>query len=353
MSGTSLDGIDGILTSFKKKHYTFHVPFPKKFKNDLLSLQSKGLNEIHREATASINLVKLYSKCVKMLLQKANIDKSQVKAIGAHGQTIRHQPEIGYSKQINNPSLLSELTGIDVISDFRSGDIAAGGQGAPLVSLFHKEFFNDSKFTIVILNIGGISNITILRPKSKVIGFDTGPGNILMDFWTYENQKKSFDKNGYWAKSGKVNKKLLNKMLKDPYFLRKPPKSTGRDLFNEFWLKEKLENFKYENPTNIQTTIAQLTIKSISDAIKKYAPLSKNIFVCGGGALNKYILQELKNETKINVCLTDTLGIPTQFVESMAFAWLAMRFCEGLTGNVPTVTGAKGKRILGSLSKTN
>lgn len=349
MTGTSLDGIDGVLTSFKNYRNTIQLPFPKKLRNELISLQSKGFDEIHRSAIVSNEIAYLYSDCVSKLLKNENINPSEVKAIGAHGQTIRHQPQFGYTKQIINSALLAELSGIDVISDFRSRDIAAGGQGAPLVPAFHNEFFSTQDQTTLILNIGGISNITILRPKSKIIGFDTGPGNILMDEWIYKNKNQTFDDQGNWARSGSVIPELLNLMLGESYLSTSPPKSTGRELFNSIWLEKKISKFKESQPQNIQATLSKFTAISISDAIKLYAPDAKKLYVCGGGAFNSFLIQEIDSLLNISLSTTEDFGISPKFVESVAFAWLASIFCKRLKGSITSVTGAKGPRILGSL----
>lgn len=349
MSGTSLDGVDGILTSFDGVQHAAYVPFPDTLKHELLALQSVSENEIHREAIAANQLVQLYADCVHQLLQAGGVTANDVRAIGAHGQTIRHLPASGYTRQINNPALLAELTGIDVIADFRSRDIAAGGQGAPLVPAFHQAVFGSDTQTRVVANIGGISNISILKANGEVSGFDTGPGNLLMDGWIKLHSGAAYDADGHWAAGGTVSQTLLAALLQEPFLALPPPKSTGRDLFHAAWLAAKLRGFTSLNAQDVQATLAAFTVQSLVDAIKLHAQGAEGLYVCGGGALNGHLMASLAKALPMPVASTAALGVAPNHVEALAFAWLAVRFCERLPGNLPAVTGARGNRILGAL----
>ena len=349
MSGTSLDGIDGVITRFTEAPTPAFVPFPASLRSELLSLQAPGANEIHREALAANQLAQLYAECVRELLHASGIPASQVAAIGVHGQTIRHQPADGYTRQINNPALLAELTGIDVIADFRSRDIAAGGQGAPLVPAFHQSVFGSTAHVRVVVNIGGISNISILTTSGLATGFDTGPGNVLMDAWVHQHLGKPYDADGQWAASGQVIDALLTHLLDEEFFRLAPPKSTGRDLFHLDWLNARLQGFAAAKPEDVQATLAALTARCIADAVNHYATDCDAVFVCGGGAYNSHLMQLLGQQLTQPVNNTASLGVSPTHVESLAFAWLAQRFCERQPGNLPTVTGASGLRILGAL----
>ncbi len=349
MSGTSLDGVDGVLTSFDGEPLASHVPFPASLRSELLALQAPSENELHREAQAANQIARLYAECVQQLLAGSGVMAAQVRAIGAHGQTIRHRPELGYTRQINNPALLAELTGIDVIADFRSRDIAAGGQGAPLVPAFHQAVFGTSQATRVVANIGGIANISVLHPDGRVHGYDTGPGNVLMDFWTTARLGRPYDADGAWAASGRAQEPLLAALMAEPYLALPAPKSTGRDLFNPDWLERVLSAFGAVEPADVQATLAAFTAQSLADAIHRDAPDADAIYVCGGGALNGHLMSALRQRLGKPVNSTAELGIAPTHVEAIAFAWLAARFCDRLPGNLPAVTGASGPRVLGAL----
>ncbi len=349
MSGTSLDGADGVLTSFDGTLQAAHVPFPDGLRQELLALQAATDNEIHREALAANRIAGLYADCVRELLAKAGVSASQVTAIGAHGQTIRHRPELAYTRQINNPALLAELTGIDVIADFRSRDVAAGGQGAPLVPAFHQAVFGSQDETRVVANIGGIGNISVLRADGSVLGYDTGPGNVLLDLWVATHLGKPYDLNGNWAASGRVHAALLDELLNEPYLALPAPKSTGRDLFNAAWLQQKLSRFPDLPPADIQATLCAFTARTLANAIAREAPQAGAVYVCGGGALNGCLMESLHAMLGKPVMSTEALGIAPMQVEAIAFAWLAARFCDRLPGNLPAVTGARGPRLLGAL----
>lgn len=364
MSGTSLDGADGVLVDFSgalpRVVASATEAFPERFRAELLALNSPSHNELHRAALAGNELAALYAKVVAALLQRASsqgICAAQIQAIGAHGQTVRHQPQgsqagPGYTLQLNNPSLLAELTGIAVVADFRSRDIAAGGQGAPLVPAFHHGIFGRPDATVAVLNVGGISNLSVLPPSSAspVLGFDCGPGNALMDAWCLQNTGQPFDASGAWAASGTVLPELLASLLDEPYFAQAIPKSTGRDLFSLAWLAKKLEPFAAERPRDIQATLAEFTVFACVSGVSRYGKDSKLLIVCGGGAFNTHLLQRLQAGLPfLHVSRSDEHGLPALQVEAAAFAWLARQTLRGLPGNLPSVTGAAGPRVLGAL----
>jgi anhydro-N-acetylmuramic acid kinase len=360
MSGTSLDGVDGVLAGFDgdqspRMPASCHIAFPESLRIDLMALQASGDNEIHREALAANRLVGLYADCVQDLLRQTQLPATKIRAIGCHGQTIRHCPHLGYTRQSNNPALLAELTGIDVIADFRSRDVAAGGQGAPLVPAFHQAVFGKEKAIRVLANIGGMTNISVLDGvKQRVIGFDTGPGNVLMDLWIAQHKNVSYDANGAWAASGTPIPQLLSLLLQEPFFALAPPKSTGRDLFDANWLAQRLSDFDTAPAADVQATLTALTAQTLAAAIATHAPGVEAVYVCGGGAYNAELLRHLQlalttNNVSASLQTTDALGISPNHVEALAFAWLAQRFDTRRAGNLPDVTGSSGLRILGAL----
>ncbi|MCU6501050.1 anhydro-N-acetylmuramic acid kinase [Rugamonas sp. A1-17] len=354
MSGTSLDGVDGALARFSGDAIdtlaAAYVPFPPALRAELMALQTAGHNEIEREALAANQLARHYADCVQALLDDVSLQAQDIRAVAVHGQTIRHRPELGFTRQTNNPALLAELCGIDVIADFRSRDIAAGGQGAPLVPAFHQALFGKAGQTRVVANIGGISNISVLA-DGKVIGFDTGPGNVLMDAWIGRHHGKEFDLDGAWAASGKEIPALLANMLAEPYFALPAPKSTGRDLFHINWLDRHLAAFPAAAPEDVQRTLTRLTALTLAQAIQAHGAGTDAVYVCGGGAYNGVLMDELGAAlgTQVVVASTQALGVAPNRVEAMAFAWLGYRFTERLAGNLPSVTGASGDRVLGAL----
>lgn len=361
MSGTSLDGIDGVLVEFAppgsglRMLTSNYAAFPAGLRAELLALQRPGENEIEREALAANQLAMRYAECVRQLLHRAQLPASAIRAIGCHGQTIRHCPHLGYTRQANNPALLAELTGIDVIADFRSRDVAAGGQGAPLAPAFHRAVFAVSGSVRVVANIGGMTNIGVLdgRENGTVIGFDAGPGNVLMDAWCARHLGQPYDAGGAWAASGNVLPDLLDKLRSEPFFALKPPKSTGRDLFDSNWLAAHLSSFGSAAPADVQASLSALTAHTLADAIAEYAPGVDAVYVCGGGACNTELMRRLQqaldgHKLGAKLSSTDILGIAPQHVEALAFAWLAQRFDSRLPGNLPEVTGASGERILGA-----
>ncbi len=354
MSGTSLDGMDAVLVNFGEKSQDIKImghsyaPYEDKLKMALLRLHSPNINELEESLVIGNIVSKKAYEAIEALLKKTNIASKDIRAIGFHGQTIRHQPQKGFTLQIGNPALLAELSHINVIADFRSRDVAASGQGAPLVPAFHHEIFSHPITYRAILNIGGIANITLLNPKTTVSGFDTGPGNILLDHWSKMHRNQAFDENGVWAKEGKIIETLLDAFFKDAYFEKTAPKSTGRDHFNEAWLNKHLQ--KSYSTQDIQRTLLELTALSIAKAIDSHDANITEIYLCGGGALNSFLVERLKAlMPRIKIQPTDLLGIPTQYVEAAAFAWLAKQMLFSKPGNLPEVTGAKGLRILGAL----
>lgn len=354
MSGTSLDGVDGALVDFSQDGVRglgdAYVAFPASLRADLMALQAPGHNEIEREALAANALVRHYADCVGSLLAQAGIGPDAVAAIGAHGQTIRHRPELGFTRQLNNPALLAELSGIDVIADLRSRDVAAGGQGAPLVPAFHQALFNAPGQTRVVANIGGISNISVLQADGTVTGYDSGPGNALMDGWILRHQGQPYDADGAWAASGKVIPALLAELLNEPYFALPAPKSTGRDLFHADWLAARLAAYADARPADVQATLTQLTAASLAQAILRDGAQADTVYVCGGGAYNASLMAALARELPgMAVASTQALGVAPNQVEALAFAWLAWRFTQRKPGNLPAVTGARGLRVLGAL----
>lgn len=352
MSGTSLDGVDCALADFAgttpQTVATHFTPFEPGLRAELLALQAKTDDELERAARAANHLVRAYAGAVQEVLRQSGVPAAAVGAIGAHGQTIRHRPETGYTLQLNNPALLAELTGIAVVADFRARDVAAGGQGAPLVPAFHQAVFGAAGQTRVIVNIGGIANLTLLGAGGGVLGFDTGPGNVLMDLWIGRQQGKSHDAGGAWAASGQVQPALLAPWLAEPYFALPPPKSTGRDLFNPGWLARHTAAYA---AADVQATLCELTAVTIVDAIRgQVGDAAIDIFVCGGGAHNATLQARLAAlAPQWRWQSTAALGIAPDWVEAVAFAWLAHRHLAGAPGNLASVTGAAGARVLGAL----
>ncbi len=379
MSGTSLDGVDAALVDFSaaapQTLATHFAPFDPALRAALLALQAVSANELHHSALAANELARAYASAVQALLTSAQIGAREVEAIGAHGQTVRHRPELGFTMQLNNAALLTELTGISVCADFRSRDIAAGGQGAPLAPAFHHAVFGGVDHDRIIVNIGGIANITHLPATAPaavttdvsvagasadatahgaVTGFDTGPGNALMDLWMQRHQGHAYDTGGAWAASGAIIPHLLERMLAEPYFSLPPPKSTGRDLFHAAWLDGHVDALRLHAPgdaVNIQATLCALTARTITGGITGCASGAvRDAFVCGGGAHNGRLLHLLnKYAPAIEWQETGALGVPADWVEAVAFAWLAFRLIEHQPGSIATVTGARGSRILGAI----
>jgi anhydro-N-acetylmuramic acid kinase len=377
MSGTSLDGVDGVVVRWNhsglKVLAHHHLPFDDALKAEFLKLNISGPDELHRAALAGNALAKLYAQVVQQLLTTQNLGPHQVRAIGAHGQTVRHQPlafdGVGYSVQIQNPALLAELTGIAVVADFRSRDLAAGGQGAPLVPAFHQAVFGAAAATAttkvtsgptLVLNLGGMSNLTVIQGKAalehdpshgpQVLGFDCGPGNVLMDGWCQLHTGAAFDQYGRWAAQGQVHLGLLQQLLDAPFFKQSPPKSTGRDLFQMDWLHAQLEHHKALAPADVMATLTELTACVCSQDAMRCSSNAALLMVCGGGALNSHLMQRLQAHLPDwRVCSTSEFGLPPMQVEAAAFAWLARQRLNHQTSSLQSVTGAQGARVLGSV----
>lgn len=352
MSGTSLDGVDGVLADFGhgaiRTVAAAFVPFPPALRSELMALQLSGPNELEREALVANTLAALYAECVADLLPAAS---GPIAAIAVHGQTIRHRPELGFTRQTNNPALLAELCGIDVIADLRSRDVAAGGQGAPLVPAFHAAQFSQPGTARAVVNIGGIGNISVLHADGRVSGFDTGPGNVLMDLWIARHQGRAYDADGAWGATGLPDPALLGILLDEPYFTLTAPKSTGRDLFHADWLDARLARLTHAlKPEDVQATLMALTATTIARAIHDENADVSAVYVCGGGAENGELMRQLAAAMpQATMQSTEVLGVAPNRVEALAFAWLGYRFTQRLPGNLPLVTGARGERILGAL----
>ena len=360
MSGTSADGIDAALVNFDTDSTpdiaaTQHTPYPEEILRDLILLSEAEEGSYPKIETLDQQLGVLFADSVNRLLRTTGMDKSQIVAIGSHGHTARHDPNASkpFSLQIGNASTITKETGITTVSDFRTSDIEVGGQGAPLVPAFHQALFGSSKTNRTICNIGGIANVTYLPADSSqpVLGFDTGPGNTLMDHWIKQEKDLDFDTGGNWASQGKCHEPLLLTLLADPYFDQPPPKSTGKEHFNLDWLESFIDKTTEElESVDVQTTLATLTAKSISKAISDFLPDTQEIYLCGGGNKNRYLVSLLEGLCRpIAISDTSTLGIDPDWVEAAAFAWLAKQTLEGKPGNLPSVTGARDAVPLGKI----
>ncbi|WP_207916357.1 anhydro-N-acetylmuramic acid kinase [Iodobacter fluviatilis] len=351
MTGTSLDGIDVALVDFSSKPPRLiaaqGTPLSDDLRSQLLNLQSPQPNELHLAQLAANAHSDACADAIHALLAQACFAASDIEAIGNHGQTIRHRPECGYTLQIGNHARLAEKTGISVVGDFRSRDVAAGGQGAPLVPAFHQALFASPQQKRALVNIGGIANISLLIPHQPACGFDTGPGNVLMDLWIHQHQGLRYDKDGAWAASGQVLPDLLEQFLQDPYFALKAPKSTGRDLFHRDWLKMNLSQ-RSDAPCDVQATLCALSARSIADTLR--ADEISTLYVCGGGAHNPTLMRMLALELpQTQIATTAALGVAPDWMETYAFAWLAKCCLDRQPANLPGVTGARGLRILGAI----
>ena len=369
MSGTSLDGVDGVLVELATQAPGAAMPlavlahrhraFDAALADELLALNTSGADELHRAALAGNALARVYADIVEALLAASGTPRGSVRAIGAHGQTVRHRPRefdaTGYTLQLGNPALLAELSGIDVVADLRSRDVAAGGLGAPLVPAFHRAMFAQPGKAIAVLNLGGMANLTALHADGATTGFDCGPGNALMDYWCRLHTGQPFDDAGAWAACGTVLAPLLTALLGEPFFRLAPPKSTGRDLFNAAWLASQLHHLPSASaarPQDVQATLAELTATACAQAVRQHAHHAHELLVCGGGALNRHLLHRLEAQLQgqgTRVMSTDARGLPAVQVEACAFAWLASAFCHRECANLPAVTGALGPRLLGAL----
>lgn len=363
MSGSSLDGVDGVLAEFESGRHGRDAmglrahesaPLAHGLRAELLRLNAPGPDELHRGALAANALMRVYADVVHALLRRCGVPASQVRAIGAHGQTVRHRPQefdgTGYTLQLMNGALLAELCAIDVICDLRSRDVAAGGQGAPLVPALHAALFAEQGKDIAVLNLGGIANLTLLAADGSVRGFDCGPGNVLLDLWCQRHQGTPFDAGGGWAACGTVDEHLLQQLLGEPFLQRPPPKSTGRDLFHADWLEHALRRCPALAPVDVQATLVEFSARAATDALASLAAHPARLLVCGGGAFNGELMRRLAARLPdCSVCSTEAAGIAPLQVEALAFAWLAQAFVARQPGNLPAVTGAKGLRVLGAL----
>ncbi|WP_336984645.1 anhydro-N-acetylmuramic acid kinase [Acinetobacter soli] len=367
MTGTSMDGVDFVAASFDPLylHATLTLPFDPELRDELMALTLPDDNEIDRMGKADVALATMIGHGINTLIEKNHLDRSQIKAIGSHGQTIRHRPEHGFTLQIGDPNIITEITQIPVISDFRRRDMAAGGQGAPLVPAFHQAVFQHPTIHRVILNLGGIANVSLLPAGNPngVSGFDTGPANILMDAWCERYTGHPFDENGNWAAYGQPIRGLLERLQAHAFFSKEPPKSTGREDFNLDWLDDQLADWRNDEleyqeledtPENVQATLLKLTTRAIKKAIYRSDLDTGEVYVCGGGAYNSHLLEQLRwrlRKHHWSVQSTSVLGLSPTWVEATAFAWLAMRFVHQQAGNLPSVTGAEGFRVLGSITQ--
>ncbi|GGY81193.1 anhydro-N-acetylmuramic acid kinase [Cellvibrio zantedeschiae] len=357
MSGTSADAVDLALVDFANNQVqlaaTHSLPLPSDIRQQIHHLGNPADNEIDRMGELDRQLGEIFADSINQLLSTTGISPNQILAIGSHGQTIRHRPpgtvKYPFTLQIGDPNTIAERTGITTVADFRRRDMAAGGQGAPLVPAFHQAIFQKPNIDRAVVNIGGMANITWLPRSGKTLGFDTGPGNVLMDAWILKNLGKSYDANGDWAASGQVNKELLEDFLAHPFFAQTPPKSTGREAFNLAWLDNRLAQ-KTLSPADIQATLLALTAESIAKDIKHLTTSACEVFICGGGAYNLKLMAELAQRLpQATVASTAALGIAPQWIEAMAFAWLAYQTMNRKHGNLSAVTGAKREVVLGGV----
>jgi anhydro-N-acetylmuramic acid kinase len=358
MSGSSLDGIDAVLVSFESSfpqlHAHFVYPLEPGLVRELDALTRPGTDELTRLCRADVLLGECFAKAVMNLLDQAGITSTEVHAIGSHGQTVRHYPDslAPTTLQVGDPNIIAERTGITTVADFRRRDMAAGGQGAPLVPAFHQAVLHDPDRNRVIVNIGGIANVTLLPAnlEAGITGFDTGPGNALLDAWIKQQRNENYDHHGEWAASGHVHPELLTALLGEPYFFRAAPKSTGRDMFNLEWLTNCWPTVMELSPVDVQATLLELTAVTIADAIRQATPEPEQVLICGGGVHNITLLQRLNSLLpEQQVLSTKDVGLDPDWVEAMAFAWLARQTLKHQAGNLPVVTGARHPVVLGGI----
>nr|VFK37504.1 MAG: anhydro-N-acetylmuramic acid kinase [Candidatus Kentron sp. TC] len=359
LSGTSMDGIDAALVDLSTSDPILIAsrvhPLPTRLRQRLVAVCEHGRDHVDELATLDALLGHLFADAAIDLIRQTDHHPKEIRAIGSHGQTIRHRPDIKtpFTVQIADPNIIAERTGITTVADFRRRDMAAGGQGAPLAPAFHQAVFQREGKSRVVANIGGVANITILpsEQNSRIDGFDTGPGNTLLDAWAMRHLGVPIDTDGRWARQGKIHGELLRKLRNDDYFSGPPPKSTGRERFNPDWLQARLAGIHpTPSPADIQRTLHELTSATLGDAITHHAPDCREVLVCGGGAKNPLLLQGLQQQ--LPNCLVDTTnryGIDPDWVEAMAFAWLARQRLQGLPGNMPSVTGARRPVVLGAI----
>jgi anhydro-N-acetylmuramic acid kinase len=357
MSGTSLDGVDAVVADFAPADGlcatlgAAHAPMPELLRDELLELQAPCDDELARAARASLALADLYAEVLADACRGAGVASDALVAVGVHGQTVRHRPDEGWTLQLNDPSRVAERAGVAVVADFRRRDMAAGGQGAPLVPAFHAALFARPDRARAVLNVGGVANLTLLVPGEPVRGFDTGPGNALLDLWYGRHGEGLYDAGGAWAASGRVDHALFATLLADPYFALRPPKSTGRDRFNAAWLDAALARHGGAyHPADVQATLTALTARAVAEALRREAPDIGELLVCGGGANNGTLLRALARDLRpCDVRTTAALGVAVEHVEALAFAWLAREALAGRTTSLPSVTGARGPRVLGAI----
>lgn len=352
MSGTSADAIDAALVRFDPTPAMIagrSFPLPPALRSEIRAVSSQM--PLTALGALDVRLGRAFADAVTQLLHETGTSARDVRAVGSHGQTIWHAPtgDTPFTMQIGDPNVIAENTGITTVADFRRRDLAAGGQGAPLVPAFHREIFGTKTGTHCVLNLGGIANISVLRPDS-VIGFDTGPANTLMDGWIKEHRKQPYDKDGAWAAEGDCQRRLLDVLLQDPYFALVPPKSTGPEYFSQEWLQRHLAECGSMRPKDVQATLLELTARSVADAVREYAADADSLLVCGGGAHNRSLMARLGVLlAPLPVASTASVGIDPDFVEACAFAWLARQRLAGVAGNLPPVTGASAPVVLGAI----
>ncbi|GLH32182.1 anhydro-N-acetylmuramic acid kinase [Pseudomonas sp. BR1R-5] len=353
MSGTSLDGLDIALIEQGeqlKLLATHYLPMPADLRQQLLALCASGPDEIARAALAENRWASLAAEGIQQLLKTQGLQPDAIRAIGSHGQTIRHEPARGFTVQIGNPALLAELTGITVVADFRRRDVAAGGQGAPLVPAFHETLFGRLGQRLAVLNVGGFSNLSLIEHDKPVHGFDCGPGNVLLDAWVERKRGQAYDADGAWAATGVVQTDLLDALLSDPFFAGSGPKSTGREVFNLPWLDGHLARMPHYRDEDVQATLLELTARSIIESLRDAQQGTEALLVCGGGVRNGALMARLDALLPdARVTSTQAYGVDPDWVEGMAFAWLAHCCLEGIAANRPSVTAAKGLRVLGAI----
>ncbi len=357
MSGTSLDGVDAVLVDFfDPSHPTVcghrHAPFAAPLRDALAALCRSGANEVERAYLLSSELSRCYARLVMVLLHGLGVPSERVEAMGCHGQTVRHRPGEGYSVQLVNGALLAELSGIAVVTDFRARDLAAGGQGAPLVPAFHEALLRHPTQPRLVLNLGGIANLTCLLPGEVTTGYDIGPANTLMDAWIRRHLGLDYDRDGEWAASGVCQEDILSRCLEHPFFLKPPPKSTGWEDFNLSWLASITPDLEARPPQDIQCTLLELTARSVTHAVRQEVAGRADVvemLVCGGGALNGALMRRMSMLLpNVRVTTTESVGLPVQQVEACAFAWLAWAHTKRVPGNLPAVTGARHAAVLGA-----
>ena len=356
MTGTSIDGLDLALLDLPSDltpKAACTVPLPDDLRENLRRLANPAYNDVDTLGETDVELGRFIAQACVDFIKGNGLQTTDINAIGSHGQTIRHKPEglTTFTLQIGNGHVIAEEAAIDVIADFRGRDMAVGGEGAPLVPIYHNALFHSPDKARVVVNIGGIANITVLSDhESQLLGFDTGPGNALLDAWIQDCRDEPYDKDGTWASRGEIHGPLLTHLLDDPYYLREPPKSTGKERFNLAYLKEKLERVPQCKVEDVQSTLVELTAMTITDAINAYVADCNEVVICGGGRLNQYLMTRLKtlNENRY-VSESENFDVDGDSIEASAFAYLAWRFRQRLPGNVPSVTGASHARVLGCL----